>query len=446
MSNSANTMTSVKDAQTRVAAFYDRHARDWAADAFVGTDAFDSPALALHPPTEKQVIADGRAASAWARSWQDSRYAKFVSWVAREWPSAGHQEVPERLGFPTPEALATFIGRKPDWLRLCTRTEELAGLFRACVSERRDGTAEAGPRSASMEGPRDPAEAGSGKSAASQIRSESSRSDGSTLAVALNSQLTTAAEAIRRTAMRYAALDEMNWQMLVQMLAWLLAHPEAHCFVRELPVKGVDTKWLETHRGIVEPLYTAFSGAPALDFRKVPPLVRLQFLDRSIAPAGIEELSLPVSELNRLGMRPERVIVCENLVSTLALPRFAGTLAIHGGGYAVDILGQIEWLQEVPILYWGDLDSNGFAILDRLRHHHPAVTSVLMDAETLAAHRELCGIEPTPNRSALTLLTPTEQETLAQLLEPTDALRLEQERIEWTFALDRIVKGLARLG
>jgi len=36
-------------------------------------------------------------------------------------------------------------------------------------------------------------------------------------------------------------------------------------------------------------------------------------------------------------------------------------------GYAVDVLGQLPWLQEAQCIYWGDIDTHGFAILNRAR-------------------------------------------------------------------------------
>jgi hypothetical protein len=41
------------------------------------------------------------------------------------------------------------------------------------------------------------------------------------------------------------------------------------------------------------------------------------------------------------------------------------------------------------ILYWGDIDTHGFAILDRLRTGMPHMRSLMMDQATLQAHRSL---------------------------------------------------------
>ncbi len=42
----------------------------------------------------------------------------------------------------------------------------------------------------------------------------------------------------------------------------------------------------------------------------------------------------------------------------------------------------------------GDIDTYGFAMLDRLRSYHPHIRSLLMDEATLLQHRPLWGREP----------------------------------------------------
>ena len=93
----------------------------------------------------------------------------------------------------------------------------------------------------------------------------------------------------------------------------------------------------------------------------------------------------------------------------------------------------------MPVHYWGDLDTHGFAILDRLRAWLPQTTSFLMDRDTLLAHRERWGSEPSPTAAALTRLTDAEQATYEDLVGDryADRVRLEQERIDWAWALER---------
>lgn len=92
------------------------------------------------------------------------------------------------------------------------------------------------------------------------------------------------------------------------------------------------------------------------------------------------------------------------------------------------------------ITYWGDLDTHGFAILDRLRAWLPQTRSVPMDRETLLVHRERWVVEERPARSALTRLSANEAELHGDLV--SDDLgfkvRLEQERIDWDWAQARL--------
>jgi len=81
----------------------------------------------------------------------------------------------------------------------------------------------------------------------------------------------------------------------------------------------------------------------------------------------------------------KRVIIVENkinLYTTLTLPNQENTIAIFGKGFQVSNIKNIEWLKEVEILYWGDLDAQGFEILSQVRGYFPNTQSILMDEFT----------------------------------------------------------------
>ncbi|MCL7660007.1 DUF2220 domain-containing protein, partial [Klebsiella pneumoniae] len=75
----------------------------------------------------------------------------------------------------------------------------------------------------------------------------------------------------------------------------------------------------------------------------------------------------------------------------------------------------MDWIVGARVIYWGDLDSHGFAILNRLRSHLPEVESVLMDEATLLAHRDLWVPEPKPHAGSFAHLTGTEARALERL-------------------------------
>lgn len=96
-------------------------------------------------------------------------------------------------------------------------------------------------------------------------------------------------------------------------------------------------------------------------------------------------------------------------------------------------LGRIPWLRDRDVVYWGDLDTDGFVILDRLRGQLRDVRSVLMDLDTLKAHESQWTTDPTPSRAVLERLTPDEAAAHRALCdnELGTSVRLEQERVNY---------------
>ena len=90
--------------------------------------------------------------------------------------------------------------------------------------------------------------------------------------------------------------------------------------------------------------------------------------------------------------------------------------------------------------YWGDIDTHGFAILNQLRAHLPAAASLLMDEETLLAHRAHWGEEAAPTQHDLPLLTPQEAAVYDALRRDRHQpkVRLEQERIGYGWLCARL--------
>lgn len=151
-----------------------------------------------------------------------------------------------------------------------------------------------------------------------------------------------------------------------------------------------------------------------------------------------------MEELAGLPSTAERVLVVENEVSLLALPPVAGALAVWGGGNrAPETLGAVGWLRRVDVCYWGDLDTHGFAILDRLRSVIPGVRSLLMDRATLLEHQDRWGQETGPTRRDLPRLTDEEALVYGGLCGDTwgERIRLEQELVGYG-AVERALSAL----
>ena len=240
----------------------------------------------------------------------------------------------------------------------------------------------------------------------------------------------------------HLALDvpEAEWPGLLAAVGWLRAARGSGVFLREIDAPGVDTKLVERRRGLLAAVLGVPGGAEefveALGLRVRPARVRLR-LGAGLAMGPLGDVTAPVQELAELPLDPRSAVVVENETTFLSVPVADRGVVVFGEGFRVSRLGALPWLRDVPVHYWGDLDTHGFAILDRLRAWLPQTGSLLMDRETLLVHRERWGQEPAPTTAALTRLTDAEQATYEDLVSDryADRVRLEQERIDWGWVL-----------
>ena len=248
---------------------------------------------------------------------------------------------------------------------------------------------------------------------------------------------------------RWMALHPMKvlqahgrWQQLVDTVRWIRTHDTGPIYLRQVDVAGVDTKFIETNKGILGelldhtlPTDRIHASAPRADFATrygfltKPPYVRLRYLGNQ--PGPFSEITVRANELTALPLGIRTVFVLENEITYLSLPDVPGAIAILGAGYAAALLRYLPWLADIDLRYWGDIDTHGFAILSQVRRHFPHTRSFLMDRETLLDHRAHWGEEKTQTAEPPAHLTPDEVE-LEQALRLSAYrlnLRLEQERL-----------------
>jgi hypothetical protein len=181
-------------------------------------------------------------------------------------------------------------------------------------------------------------------------------------------------------------------------------------------------------------------------FAAPPRLVRLRF-DREFAglPPAVGEAAFRLAELGRIRVAVQEVLVVENEVTYLAMDVPPEGVVIWGAGYYAGRLGAVSWVRGAPrVTYSGDLDTHGFAILNTLRAGVPQTRSLLMDRETLLAHRDRWVTESSPTRARLDHLTAAEQTLYADLVEDVyaPAVRLEQERLDWGWVVTTVEREL----
>ncbi|GAB3843853.1 Wadjet anti-phage system protein JetD domain-containing protein [Dactylosporangium cerinum] len=241
---------------------------------------------------------------------------------------------------------------------------------------------------------------------------------------------------------------EQHWAALLDTVLWIEANTGADVYLRQVDVPGVDTKFIEQHRSILAslldrqlPEHRIVAEVPASDFagryrfRKKPAYARVRRLDPSVNLAGpYSDIAIRVDELTATPLQASTVYVVENEVTYLALPSAPDAVVIFGGGYALSTLEPLHWLTERQLIYWGDIDTHGFAILSRLRQLFPSTRSMLMDRTTLLAHETQWVREPTPVSAHLPALDDHEASLYRDLVEDAlgPSVRLEQERIRFS--------------
>ena len=375
------------DLAVRARRMYERFARGWVVDARADA-TIDIP---LHPPTERDALFDLEGARSWTQSWRkvEADLPVRVVWAERDWSRIGRQHVAVRAQVEGADAIAAVAGWSREWHAWVRRIADLRVAMLDAVSD-------------------------------------AAGSDG--LKERMDAALRTHARAI-------AALTSADAQILNAVVVWIIQHPVSGLRVRQVPVRGIHTKWLERHRAVVESLVGAATGKEGLGLVAAADRLRICILDPALRPAGVRDLAAPISELSGLPFdgNLQVVLMVENLETLLALPDAKGVVAIHGSGYVGHLAADLPWVQATPVLYWGDLDSHGFAILNRIRASGITVVSVLMDCTVLEEYRDLCVPEPRPFRGELSRLTAAETEAL-QLLRERGDVRLEQERVAWSYA------------
>ena len=164
----------------------------------------------LLPPTGRAAELDeGRAVQAWIQEWKRSRIT--AEWEEKKLGYLGTYALPARVVLDSPATAARVAGRAEHWLRINTLLDGFAASLGA------------------------------------DVRSP------------LISKLAA-----------WESWDDATVARFVSVVRWLRTHDPSAYYIRELPIFGVDSKWVEAHRAVL----TAVVGE--LTFRDKPVLVELR--------------------------------------------------------------------------------------------------------------------------------------------------------------------------
>jgi hypothetical protein len=363
--------------------------------------------ISLKPPTTAERSADPVACHAWAELWDQYTGPGTIKRCPLRFPTGSH-DMPGTLILDSPLAAASVhSASKETWIRCGKR---LTHLQRAFPKARFD-----------------------------------------------------------RIIRRLTEMDAGDFQRLVAAVTWLNEHPTSGLMLRQLPIEGVDTKWLGMNKSFVlallgvadelaeetanetdGPVSARIRLHERLGLRLPPDLIQIAVLDPELRSmiGGMRHFAASVHDLAASGLRPQTVVILENKETGYAITDdLPGTVVCHGAGFSIVNYARITWIRNAPqVIYWGDIDAPGLQFVSDLRGLGVAAHTVLMDLATLERYRHLVVKGAGPARHELRNLTPTEQQLYAYLVQHSTrhgtGILLEQERIPWAHAYQQLTKAI----
>ncbi|WP_187365824.1 Wadjet anti-phage system protein JetD domain-containing protein [Trebonia kvetii] len=258
------------------------------------------------------------------------------------------------------------------------------------------------------------------------------------------------------------SLPDADFTLLLEAAQWFACNSAAGLTPRQVPLPGFHGKWLNANQALIRTL----TGRDDLGLNRRPTRVHFTYLDPEHRAAGRRHHeSLTIGDTAEPAYQPEVTVILENKDTAVYFPPVPMGISVEGeGGKAPGAIPLIPWIRNCPhVIYWGDIDAAGLAIVNDLRSAGIEADTILMDYCTYEAYEQYGAWTdekgrpvPCAARRNLTLLTPDEHDLYLRLTDPawTRVRRVEQERIPLGLAAQRLAScietqrrtGLRRTG
>lgn len=385
--------------------------------------------IALKAPRGNTALEDihhfQRFVSSWKAFSEDkSRHACEVKWESRTFRSLAEQQIPTHFKILNIGALACLLGKNEEH-QLNKRRLKIAYISNALAALHENTT--------SVEQRRDKKHAGED-------------SDGNSKQRALFLTLIDNLE-------RLDKFNSSDLELLVKLIPQLKQGMAEGCYLRALPVKFVDTKFIENNLRIIESIAMALIDETIgemgllswLHCRQKPKdwLLVKPLCEQTIkALGGIPLLRLSSDTLLDFELPARNILVVENEQPCLSLGNVPDTISISGGGKNVAWMNA-KWLRNKRVGYWGDIDSEGLGILSDARSKLSTLAPLMMDIATVEAYQERIVAEPDSVSKEPIALT-GEESALFKVLRSKkyNGARLEQERLPLDYVMQNIASWI----
>jgi len=224
------------------------------------------------------------------------------------------------------------------------------------------------------------------------------------------------------------------WEKVLEVKNFFKQNPGPGIYIRELPVRGVDSKFIQNHKKVIDKILMQVCeydknvktlsnyGFERKYFLKYPkPRIRIKNKEW-------DDIEINVEDLKKF--KEKKLFIIENLQTYLAFPVIEGYMTVFGGGFKAGVLKGLDY----EAIYWGDIDTAGFAILSMVRSFIKT-ESFLMDLNTFKNFEDLAVDDIKKEYGRLNL---TAEEFKCYNFIKAENKRLEQERIPFWYVKEKL--------
>ena len=194
------------------------------------------------------------------------------------------------------------------------------------------------------------------------------------------------------------SFEDNDFYRFVDVSKWLCKHRNSGYMIRQIPVRGADAAWFESHRSMLLRFLRDYLDLDPMrrDLRQlglVPPkpLVQVFLLDHTLRNkvGGMRYFGATIDDLQNLDIKPNKVFFFEDQATAMTIPDLQGAVVIVAPSNYLGDLCRIEWISLSRCAFLGGIELRSFAMLNNIRVYLPNTESLLMDAETFIENRDL---------------------------------------------------------
>ena len=216
------------------------------------------------------------------------------------------------------------------------------------------------------------------------------------------------------------SLDDIDFMRFVQVCKWLCSHKNSNSFIRQIPVRGIDTLWFESHRFLILNFLRDYLDLnpvrkDLLQLGLLPPpqTVRVVLLDNVLRSkvGGLRDLGITVKDLAKLDIKPRKVYFVDDLATALSIPDIPGVVIIVLPSKLSEIC-KISWVAHAQCAYLSGIEMRSFAIINNIRVYLPNTKSLTLNKDIFVSAKDLWSFDDIEIEELNSSMALTDQESM----------------------------------